>query len=147
MSPEFPSQEKVIPMRAIPTPTIKKIFRATMLMLTTALICLIYAFSHPGQLAYWSENKPDRKVVIGWLNKRDPHVFNRCKVFLSERDPYYSIRWTDNHTEITVLICGNLSTFWINGRTKVVDCYISYCGKNIGNKYCGEDIADRVCEQ
>jgi hypothetical protein len=113
------------------------------------LFFIILANRNPGVVMRLTESNPQRKILLDWLNKRDPGLFKRCKIFFDEnillRD--VPMRQEGDHSIITAILCGGETKFWINNKTKRVDCYISYCGKNIGHKYCGSEISGKLCEQ
>jgi len=98
---------------------------------------------------YLTEVNPQKKILLGWLNKRDPGLFKRCKVFFDENMGMQDVpmKQEGDYSLMTAVLCANDTRFWINNKTKQVECYISYCGQHIGNKYCGDDIATRLCEQ
>ena len=86
------------------------------------------------------------KIITTWLATKDPEGFNRCKVFLNKEDSFYKWEKEKGLIKITFMICGNMTTFWINEKTKAVECFVKYCGKNnIGKEYCGEDIPQDAC--
>jgi hypothetical protein len=85
-------------------------------------------------------------ILRGWLSQRDPELFKRCKLFINF-DTDGAVSEDGKHRIIIGELCGGPAKFWINKENKTVDCYLSYCGKNIGKKYCDQEIADNLCMQ
>ncbi len=112
-------------------------------------LCAILVAIKPGLVAQSSELNPQRKILLRWLNNRDPDLFKRCKVFFDENLRFQDVpmKQEGNYSVITAILCGNEAKFWINNKARLVECCISYCGKNIGHKYCGKDITNKLCEQ
>lgn len=111
--------------------------------------CFIIAMAKPGWVAYLIETNPQKKVLLGWLNKRDPGLFKQGKVMFDINTGLQDVpmQQEGDYSIISAILRGNDAKFWINTKTKQLDCYISYCGKNVGHKYCGDEIADKLCEQ
>ena len=118
------------------------------LLVLILLIC-IFSEKNSGTWRYLTERNPQKKILRDWLNKRDPELFKSCKVFFDENMRLQDVpmKQEGDYSLITAVLCGNDTKFWINNETDRVECYISYCGKNIGNKYCGNEIAENLCEQ
>ena len=128
---------------------IKWIIRITIWVGIVFYFFIILAVTKPCVRMYLSEKNPQKKILLSWLNKRDPKLFNRCKVFFDENMSlqHVPMKQEGDYSLITAVLCGGDTKFWINNKTRQVECYISYCGKNGGNKYCSDKIVNKLCEQ
>ena len=99
---------------------------------------IILAVIKPGVGMYLLEMNPERKILLGWLNKRDPELFKRCKVFFDENTLLQDVpmKQEGEHSIITAILCGNDTKFWISNKTRQVECYVSYSADKIGEKLC-----------
>jgi len=123
--------------------------KKNLLIVLFGLVTIILVFFSSSKLFFYYRTMKDSETGIilkKWLKEKDPGLFGRCKVFVSFQSNG-QISTDGKFSIISGELCGGQGQFWINNNTKSVECYLSYCGKNVGNKYCGDEIADKLCEQ
>lgn len=92
-----------------------------------------------------------RSFVYCWLTKRDPKIFDHCKVILLDEnsDAWGYVRDKDDHIEVMGWVCAQKEIFWVNKKTKRIDkreiptqCYISWDKNGVQSKTCPETVTE-----